>query len=537
MTTIGPWDLRKPAVTGAGGIVASQSRRAAAAGAAILAAGGNAVDAAIATGFAVGAVEPWMSGLGGCRFMVVSEAGGGPAQVVDFGLVAAAGLDPARYELLPGAKGDQDIFGWPRVIQDRNVIGPESVALPTYVEGIRLAHERFGRLAWPALLEPAIALAEEGVLLDWYGALAIAVAAPDLALFEPARGLFLPAGLAPLPGSGTAPHYLPLPALARTLRRLANAGARDFYEGELARRLADELKSAGSALSAADLAGYRAAVVPALEFDYRGHRIAGVPGLSGGPALQQVLGRLAGRPLSDEGPGPADYSAYARELRQAYVDRLAQAGAGGEQPAPAGNPRASSTTHLSVVDRDGMMVALTQTLLSRFGAKVLLPETGVLMNNGIMWFDPRPNHPNSIAPGKRPLANMCPVTVSRPDSGTHRPWLALGASGGRSIMPAVAQILSFLIDYGMDLETAFHQPRLDESGSGIVTLDTRLGPEVIAAVAADGQVEVGETRAYPVLFASPSAVMQAEHRNVGMAEIASPWSGAVAEAAPRAAPG
>jgi len=204
MTAIGPWDLRKPAVTGSGGIVASQSRRAAAAGAAILAAGGNAVDAAIATGFAVGAVEPWMSGLGGCGFMVVQPPEG-PAQVVDFGLVAAGGLDPARYELLPGAKGDQDIFGWLRVIQDRNVIGPESVALPTYVEGIRLAHERFGRLAWPALLEPAIALAEEGVLLDWYGALAIAVAAPDLALFEPARRLFLPEGLAPLPGSGARP--------------------------------------------------------------------------------------------------------------------------------------------------------------------------------------------------------------------------------------------------------------------------------------------------------------------------------------------
>src|SRR5258708_4148088 len=168
---------------------------------------------------------------------------------------------------------------------------------------------------------------------------------------------------------------------------------------------------------------------------------------AGCPALQQVLGELAGRPLSAEAPGAADYLAYARALRQAYVERLAQAGAGGEQPGPAGNPRASSTTHLSVVDRDGMMVALTQTLLSRFGAKVLLPETGVLMNNGIMWFDPRPNHPNSIAPGKRPLANMCPVTVSRPDAGTQRPWLALGASGGRSIIPAVGQIPPFLILY------------------------------------------------------------------------------------------
>jgi gamma-glutamyltranspeptidase / glutathione hydrolase len=175
-----------------------------------------------------------------------------------------------------------------------------------------------------------------------------------------------------------------------------------------------------------------------------------------------------------------------------------------------------------------MMVALTQTLLSRFGAKLLLPETGVLMNNGMMWFDPRPGHPNSIAPGKRPLANMCPVVVSREG----RPWLALGASGGRSIMPAVAQILAFLIDHGMNLEAAFHQPRLDESGGGTVTLDARLPPEVAAAVAAEGQpVERGETSAYPVLFASPSAVMREGGRNIGMAEIASPWSGAVAEQA------
>jgi gamma-glutamyltranspeptidase/glutathione hydrolase len=178
-----------------------------------------------------------------------------------------------------------------------------------------------------------------------------------------------------------------------------------------------------------------------------------------------------------------------------------------------------------VIDREGMAVALTQTLLSRFGAKVLLPETGILMNNGIMWFDPRPGHPNSIAPARRPLANMCPVVAGRDGA----PWLALGASGGRSILPAVAQILSFLVDFGMDLEAAFHQPRLDESGRGVTILDARLGPEVAAAVAEDGPVETGETRPYPALFASPSAVMREGGRNVGMAEIASPWAGAVAE--------
>jgi len=526
MTTIGPWDLRKPAVESAGGIVAGQSRRAAAAGAEILAAGGNAVDAAIATGLALAACEPWMSGLGGVGYMVVQRPGGAPAEVVDFGPLAPARLDPSRYALLPGAGGDKDIFGWPRVVEDRNVIGGESVALPSYVAGIALAHERFGRLPWAALVEPAIALAEEGVLLDWYGALSIAVAAPDLARFEASRRVFLPGGLPPLPATGSLPRHLPLPGLARTLRRLAGAGARDFYEGEVARGILRDLRAAGSPIEAADLAGYRASLAPALEFDYRGSRIAAVPGLSGGPALRQVMAGLAERTLAGRAPDAEDYRAYARILRLAYSERLTRAGAGAEDGQPGGAPRAASTSHLSVCDRDGMMVALTQTLLSRFGSKLLLPESGVLMNNGIMWFDPRPGHPNSIAGGKRPLANMCPVVVRR-DGAT---WLALGASGGRSILPAVAQILSFLVDYGMELEAAFHQPRLDESATGVFTLDARLDPAIVAAVAALGPAATGEPRPYPALFASPSAVLRAGGRSVGMAEIASPWSGAVAEA-------
>src|SRR5262249_42432521 len=155
--------------------------------------------------------------------------------------------------------------------------------------------------------------------------------------------------------------------------------------------------------------------------------------------------------------------------------RLARDGEGG----PPGAARESCTSHLSVVDRDGVMVALTQTLLSRFGSKVLLPSTGLMMNNGMMWFDPRPGRANSIAAGRRPLANMCPVTVRR----AGKPWLALGASGGRRILPAVTELLSFTIDFGMDLQSAFHQPRLDESARGIVTIDGRLGDDLARLIA------------------------------------------------------
>src|SRR5262249_23212360 len=179
------------------------------------------------------------------------------------------------------------------------------------------------------------------------------------------------------------------------------------------------------------------------------------------------------------------YAAYADAFAATYATRLARLGAGA--PAP------SCTTHLSVVDRQGNMVALTQTLLSRFGSKVVLPETGVLMNNGILWFDPRPGRPNSIAPSRRPLANMCPGVVRRAAArGSAR-----GASGGRRIMPAVAQILSFLVDYGMTLEEAFHQPRLDVSGEGRAILDDRVSADVERAVAALMPVLREPTSVYP----------------------------------------
>ena len=162
--------------------------------------------------------------------------------------------------------------------------------------------------------------------------------------------------------------------------------------------------------------------------------------------------------------------ALARALKAAYAQRLTSLGDAEPQAAE------SCTTHLTVCDAEGTMVAMTTTLLSSMGSRVVLPETGILMNNGVMWFDPRPGQPNSIGPGKRPLTNMFPVILR---DGA-KPWIAAGASGGRRIMAAVLQLMSFVADFGMTPEAAAHQPRIDVSGPDKVTADRRLAPEIIA---------------------------------------------------------
>ena len=507
---------RKAVVTSAGGIVASQSRLAASVGAEVLVAGGNAVDAAVATSFALGALEPWMSGIGGGGYLVLAPSNGTPPQVIDCSMVAPAALDPRDYPLVEGTGPGG--FGWPAVRDDRNLKGASSVAVPGLVAGLGLALEGFGTIDWRSALAPAIALAERGLPVDWFSTLSIAVEARELVEFDGVREVYLPDGLPPAPADDGVAH-LPLGNLARTLRRLAEAGPRDFYEGEIAGSVTRELRAAGGSLAPEDLSGYHASVRPALEIDYRGITVSTVPGLTAGPTLAAVLRALTGtlRPRAPAaGPDAAAYRAYAATLAAAYEERFTTLGHA--------SPASSCTTHLCVVDRHGTLVALTQTLLSRFGSKLLLPETGILLNNGIMWFDPRPGRPNSLAAGKRPLSNMCPVVITRDGA----PWAALGASGGRRIIPAIVQLTSFMVDFGMPLEKAFAVPRLDASTDKVVC-DNRFPPEVVEALSARLPVEIVENTLYPGHFANPSAVMrpQASNLNTGMAHIYSPSAAAM----------
>src|SRR5581483_3268367 len=430
--------LSKHAVSSRGGIVAAQHRRAAEVGAAVLEDGGDAIDAAVATSFALGVLEPWMSGVGGGGAMVVYRAAELSCSVIDFGMRAAASLNPEDYPLT--AEGvASDLFPWARVAEDRNVHGPLAIAVPGVVDGMRLAHGRFGSQPWNEPVNPAVALADEGLLIDWFATEAIASAAIDLRRYAASRDIYLPEGLPPVPAWSAATSVRrPQSGLASTLTRIAEAGGRDFYEGELARQLVAELQQAGARLTLADLEAYRARACAPLVIGYRDARVFATPELTAGPTLAYAL-RLLGDAWAPAGaPDAAAYVAYARSLQEAYTDRLSRMGDvdGGRAPA--------CTSHFCVVDRHGNMAAVTQTLLSIFGSRLTLPRSGVLMNNGIMWFDPEPGKPNSLAAGKRCLTNYCPIVGESRDR-----RFALGASGGRRILPAVTQLLSFLVDFGM----------------------------------------------------------------------------------------
>lgn len=515
VTAIGPsaqWQPRKPALQSPHGIVASQHWMASRAGARVLARGGNAADAAIVTAFSLGVLEPWLSGIGGCGFLLYYSAREKTVRGVDFGTVAPQNLDAGAFPLT--AQESEDWFNWPQVVDDRNLEGYSSICVPTQIAGLAMALETFGTLSWADALAPAIEFANRGLPVDWYASLCIAVDSRGLDKFPASRSIFLPEGRAPVAADAVNVKHLPFPGLANTLTRLAGAGPRDFYEGEIAGRIVSDLQAGGNATTAQDLAAYEARIVEPLRIGYRGADLHAMPGLSGGPTFVDIMARFSDHLAPADGLGAENVVSQVDAIRSAFDKRLTGEGHG-----------ASCTSHLSVIDAEGNMAALTGTLLSRFGSKVVLPETGMLMNNGMMWFDPRPGRPNSIKAGARPLANMCPVIATRDGE----PLMAIGAAGGRQIIPTVTQLLSYVLDFGMSLEDAFHYPRVNAEGR-ILRCNKAMNTGHLSALAERFELVRVDDTVYPVQFANPSAVMRdtGSGGNIGMVHVNSPWPAAAA---------
>lgn len=475
------WQITKPAVRSRAGLVASQHHLASSVGAEILKSGGNAIDAAIATGLTLGTVEPWMSGLGGGGYMTLYLAREKSVKVIEFGMRAPFDSTPEDYPLAPDGTNSSDSFNWPAVVDDVNIHGPLSIAVPGYVKGIALALQEFGTMDWKDVIEPACHYAEFGLPIDWYSAARINSFARGLTMYEETRKTYLADGFPPVADIEGNIKSIKLGKLGETYRRLQSGGPESYYQGEIATEIANDLKIAGSRITIRDLQEYSARVEEPLTTRYRDAEIHVAGNLTAGPSLAQALKELESKLRSADQPGSETFIAYAESLLAAYDYRLQNLGEGPKTP--------TNTTHVCVADKNGNVVSLTQTIMSGFGSRIMLPQTGILMNNGMMWFDPRPGGTNSVVGGRHPLCNMCPV-IGVKDNGN---VFAAGACGGRKIFPAVFQLVSFLVDFKMDTNAAAHQPRLDVSGTDLVTIMDSMDENIVKAL----QKSFVETRVRP----------------------------------------
>ncbi len=462
------------------GMVVAQEPLAAAVGMDVLRNGGNAIDAAVAVGFALAVTHPAAGNIGGGGFLLARLADGA-AVFLDFRERAPAAAHRDMYLNDSGELTDESIVGW------------RASGVPGTVKGLETAHRRYGAREWKELLAPAIRLAGRGFPISWSLARSLQSSA-RLGKFPESRRIFLRGGEGYEPGD-----VLIQPDLARTLERIAEHGSRDFYRGETARRLAAAMSEHGGLITLDDLAAYEAVSREPLRGSFRGHAVlTAPPPSSGGVGILQMLGMLEGSVYEESGAGSAATIHYVAEvMRRFYADRsefLADPGfynvpldrllspsyirerrrtirpdrassSAKIGPTAAALPESSETTHFSIIDAGRNAVALTYTINGSFGSGVTVPGLGFLLNNEMDDFSAKPGEPNMfglvqgeanrIEPGKRPLSSMTPTILLRDD----RPFLVLGAPGGSRIINGVLQVILNILDFGMNVQDAVNRPR------------------------------------------------------------------------------
>jgi gamma-glutamyltranspeptidase / glutathione hydrolase len=548
------WLISKREAVAAHGMVTAMHPLAAAAGREILQMGGNAVDAAVATAFAIGVVEPAMSGVGGVAAMVISWPASGRSVVIDGSSMAPALAREDMFDLAPETSVG-GMYGWRGTVGDAQNTGYRAPVVPGQPACLLYAHERYGsgRVSRAQVMAPAIRLAEQGFSIDPYQAQTIAFAQRRLRAFaETMRTYFLDDGLPAVPATMTRPaDQVAFPDLARTLRALASDGPAALYTGEIGQQLVADLQANGGLITRDDLAAFAVREYQPLQVDYRGYRLLGLSATSGSMTAFEALNILAHFDLAALGTGSANATHLVAEaVRRAFLDRFAYLSDTDLQAVPAagllsrdyaaalastitldraepqaragdpwrfepagvgagvlrGSNRAGGdgcTTHLNVVDAERTMVACTSTLGELFGSAVVARGTGILLNNGMTWFDPEPGHVNSIAPRKRTVWAPTPTVVLRDDG---QPILAIGAPGGRRIISALVQSLVNVLDFGLGVQAAVTTPRIHCEGP-LTELDGRLDRIVGDDLVRKGHdVKVYEENSSSFRFARPSGI-------------------------------
>lgn len=492
-------------------MVTAQEPTATDVGVAVLKSGGNAVDAAVAIGFALAVTHPYAGNIGGGGFMLARFADG-RTTFVDFR--EAAPLAASR-DMYLDAKGDvtrDSLEGW------------RAAGVPGTVRGLELAHKQYGRKSWAELIRPAVELARKGFPLSYAQAetLRSERTVQLLDRFPESKRIFLKNG-----ALFEAGDILRQPELARTLDRIARKGAREFYEGETAKTLAAEMTKAGGLITREDLAHYRAIERKPIEGDYKGHHIiTSPPPSSGGIGILQMLGMLENSGYEKAGSGSAASIHFVAEcMRRFYADRseyfgdpdfyhvplrglldpeyirMRAASIDRERATPsdrigAGQPskaESTETTHYNVVDAEGNAVAVTYTLNGGFGNGVTVPGLGFLLNNEMDDFAAKPGYENmfhlvqgesnAIAPRKRPLSSMTPTIVTRDG----KVEMLLGAPGGSRIITAVLQVFLNVVDFGMNIQDAIDAPRFHHQWKpDDLEHERGISPDTLAALKARG---------------------------------------------------
>ena len=505
------WKITKNEVSSDKGVVASQHWIASSVGADAMAKGGNAIDAAIACAFALNVVEPWMCGLGGSGYIVIWLAKSKTAKVIDFQGTLPNDIKVEDYPLDPQLP--ETTMGFSGVKNQGNTLGYRSITVPGAVSGLATALENYGRLGLDSVLSKTIELAERGLPVDWHTTLQIALETLDLKKFSTSSEIYLPNGAPPKPE-----QFLKLGNLVNTLKRISENGAGEFYQGQLAEEIVSDLQKGGSRITIDDLASYEPLFINPLVSSHRGKKIYTAGETSGGMRLIEAMKYVEENLDQSEPFGAHAYVTYAKALNKAFTShrkRLQK------------TINHGCTSHMSAVDSEGNMVALTYTLLNRFGSKVVLPKTGILMNNSVSYFDPRPGYPTTIEGGKRiNSSNMCPTICVNKD----KAYFAVGASGSNHIVPCTMQISAFLLDYKLSIEDAFNLPRIDVNESDTITVDPELDDSTLKELMKHFKLKHAQNLVFPKLYSCPSGVYRnTKGVNFGISDVASPVSGASIE--------
>ena len=485
------------------GVVACPQPWAAEAGARAMEAGGNAFDAALAAAFTQWVWDPFMCGPGGMGVAQLYDGRTGENLAVSF---AARAGSLAREEMwaddLPARTEVSSLFSFP---DHRSELGYTSVMVPTVIAGLAEIHRRHCTMGWSELMQPAIEQARAGLpvhstFMDWIVMPTMPgqpTAIERFSATDECARIFLDSG----GGFYRYGDVIDMSDMAGTLERIASGGQDEFYRGELGREIAADLARGGAFVTTDDLSDYRPRVYEPLEGSYHGRRVTTVRPPDTGQSVLQLLRLVEPFDIGSMEHGSVGYlDVIGSALRLAHIDRLRYNAdpefapvpviekilseariarqveamrSGPAGPAPDSQLEQGHTTTVSVADEQGSMISLTHTL--GWASGVVTPGLGFIYNNGMNLADPRPGHPNSIAPGKARMSNMVPTLIWSDD----RPVMALGALGGAVIVSAVFQAAVHLVDFGMSAVEAVSAPRAHSEG-GPLFLEARFRADVAA---------------------------------------------------------